>query len=261
MDRLMCMQVQSSGPAVEVAINGLPVLRLPQGAPPRCLPVHEYLLAGSNRITLQVGPQPIGLESLPAEPRLAESGQAVQLRLLLLRQGHTPEAAGARELARLDWTAAEGESWTAPALLQQTVELPVAFPRWRWLDAPVMTPSPALTALVLSWLQRLAYDLSKGRPEGLLSSSRLRLEELTLAYQWPAGYAADRLKAELQTLFESGALAELQAPKANALVLRAVAGGRLLDCVNALGEPTLQLPTATWPLRVAVVEGNVYVLR
>jgi len=261
MDRLMCVQLQSSGPAVELAINGLPVLRLPPGAPPRCLPVHEYLLAGTNRLSLTVGPSPVSLEHLPGQPQLADKGQAAQARLLLLRQGHTPEAQGARELAVLNWAAAEGEAWTAPTQVQQNVELPVAFPRWRWLDAPVMTPSPALTATVLAWLQRLAFELSKGRPEGLLTSSRLRLEELTLAYQWPIGYAADRLKAELQTQFETGALAALQVPKPNDLVLRPVAGSRLLDCLTPLGEPILQLPTAHWPLRVAVVEGNVYVLR
>lgn len=257
----MCIEVKTSGPPVEVAINGFPVMRLAEGAPPRCLPVHEYLIGGSNRLSLTLAPPLLSMEAAPPQPRMVASGQAAQVRLLLMRQGHSPESPGARELAAVKWAVAEGESYDAPTTLHQDVDLPVAFPRWRWLDAPVQQPGPALTTLLLAWLQRLAFELSRGRPEDLLTASRLKLEELGLAYQWPHGFATERFKAELQKLFESKQLAALQPPKPEEVVFRPVAGGRLIDCQNPLGEPALQLPTATWPLRVAVVDGNVYVLR
>jgi hypothetical protein len=261
MDRLMCLEVKTSGPPVEVAINGLPVLRLGEGAPPRCLPVHEYLLAGANRLSLTVAPPMLAQENAPPQPRMAASGQAAMARLLLMRQGHTPESPGARELGVVKWAVAEGESYEAPTTMHQDLDLPVAFPRWRWLDAPVMNPGPALSTLLLAWLQRLAYEISRGRPEMLVTASRLKLEELALAYQWPPGSATERLQAELQVLHEAKALAALQPPKPDEVIFRPVAGGRLIDCLSPLGEPALQIPTATWPLRVAVVDGNVYVLR
>jgi hypothetical protein len=257
----MCLQVSAVGVAVEVAVNGLPVLRLAEGAPPRCLPVHEYLLAGENRISLVVAPPPPGLDTAPPQPRVAPAEQMAVARLLLMREGRTPESPSTRELAAARWAVAAGEACEAPTAVHQDVNLPVGFPRWRWLDAPVMPASPKLDALVLAWLQKLAFELSRGRPDTLLASSRLKLEELGLAYQWPAGQAAERLKAGLQALHESGALAALQPPAAADVVLRPVAGGRLIDCLNALGEPALQVPGNTWPLRVAVVEGQVYVLR
>lgn len=261
MERLMCLQVSALGVAVEVAVNGLPVLRLPEGAPPRCLPVHEALLAGENRISLTIAPPPPGLDGAAAQPRVAAAEQMAVARLLLVRQGRTPESPSTRELAAARWAVAAGESYEAPTTVHQDVNLPVGFPRWRWLDAPVMPASPRLDALLLSWLQKLAFELSRGRPDMLLACSRLKLDELGQAYQWPAGQAAERLKAGLQALHESGGLASLQPPTAADVVLRPVAGGRLIDCLNALGEPALQVPSTTWPLRVAVVEGQVYVLR
>lgn len=268
MDRLMCLQVDSGGEAVEAFVNGMPVLHLPAGGGSRCVTVHEYLVAGANRLGLQVGPTPLALATAgapPPQPRLATTDQVVRARLMLLRQGKRADDA-ARVLGEVQWSAAEGQAYTAPAWVEQALELPVSFPRWRWLDAPVVAPGPAEHALVLGFVQRLAFDLSRGRADSLVAAARLKFEELALAYQWTADDAQARLRAQVQQLYTEQALATLLPPAAADLLLRPLAGGRLLECLNPAGQPVLALPAAAprrqaWPLRLALVEGKVYVLR
>jgi hypothetical protein len=55
-------------------------------------------------------------------------------------------------------------------------------------------------------------------------------------------------------------------PKADALLLRPLAGGRMLECLTLDGQPVLQSPLAgggrvAWPIRLAFIEGRFYVIR
>ena len=55
-------------------------------------------------------------------------------------------------------------------------------------------------------------------------------------------------------------------PAAAKMILRPVAGGRLLECLAPGGGPLLSSPvagggTASWPLRLASVDGRFYVVR
>jgi hypothetical protein len=51
------------------------------------------------------------------------------------------------------------------------------------------------------------------------------------------------------------------------VLLRPCAGGRLLECLSATGEPVLRTEPAAdgtrhaWPIRVAVVEGRTHIVR
>lgn len=271
MERLMCLQISSSGEAVEALVNGMPVARLPAGGGSCCVTVHEYLLAGANRIALTVAPPPIiqstAQPAAPAQPRLAAAATGVRARLMLLRRSKRADD-DARVLGEVNWAVAEGASFEAPAMVEQALDLPVTFARWRWLDAPVITLGLAERQLVLGFLQRLAFDLSRGNPDTLITASRLKFEELALAYQWPVEQAQARLRAQVQQLHEAQALKPLVPPTAETLLLRPVAGGRLLDCLSPLGTPVLSVPTdaanaatQAWPLRLALVEGKAYVLR
>lgn len=272
MDRLMCLHAQTHGEAAEVLVNGVPVLRLPAGPASQSATVHEFLQNGSNRITLVVAPPPltqaVAAPDAPAQPRLAARAARAQARLVLLRQGKSLADEAVRVLAEVSWAAEEGESFDAPTAVHRDLELPVGFPRWRWLDAPVLSPGPQERQTVLATLQRIAFDLSRGNPDSLLAACRLRLEEVDQAYQRPAGHGAAALREQVQALWQAGALATLQPPTADTLLLRGVAGQRLLECLNPLGAPVLssqnddaQLGNVAWPMRLTLIEGKVYVLR
>lgn len=268
----MCLHAQSSGEPIEVLVNGVPVLALPAGVGSQAVTVHEFLQNGSNRITLVVAPAPlaqaVAAPDAPAQPRLATRAGYARARLVLLRQGKCLADEAVRVLAEVSWGVEEGTSFDAPTVQHQDLELPVGFPRWRWLDAPLLNPGPQERHTILATLQRLAFDLSRGDPESFLAACRLKLEEVDQAYQRPAGEGAAALREQVQQLWKAGALATLEPPTADKLLLRPVAGGRLLDCLNPMGAPVLSslndditLGNMGWPLRLTLIEGKVYVLR
>ena len=99
------------------------------------LAVHEYTLAGRNELTLVVGPAAPGATA-PSQPRVAIGPTWARARLVLVRQGQSPADPEARVLGVAEWATPEGRSYDAPSTHKREVDLPVTFPRWRWLDAP-----------------------------------------------------------------------------------------------------------------------------
>lgn len=268
-DRLLVLRLDVVDCEAEARLNGVPIARANAARTCAVVPVHEYTAAGVNQLDLVLWPRPVvAAKGEPAPPiRFVANGkQAARIRILLPRVGNTADESSARTLAQLDWAAQDGLVCDAPLTLRQEVTLQVNFPRWRWLDAPRVEPTAALQQLALGMLQQLAQSLSKGDAEPFLTAARLRTEELAVAYQRDAAEEAARLRNHLQELFAAKRLDWLPMD-AEGFVLRSVAEGRLLECLDAAGAPMLRTaPDASGqsvalPLRMAAVEGRLYVLR
>jgi len=268
MDRLLVLRLEAAGCVAEAWLNGLPLARVQPGQA-LSLPVHEFTCAGANELELSIEPGPplgLGPPAAPElQPCLSDGKTGASLRLLLPRVGSVAHPASARTLAQLDWAPAEGQVYTRPLRLRERAELPINFPRWRWLDAPVIEEQAGLRPELAAYLLELALGLRRGDAEPLIQASRLRLEELALAYQRELSVDVQRLRQHIQQLHAAQPLLP-ELPAAAQMLLRPVAGGRLLECLRADGTPLLQSPTAgggrmAWPLRVARVEGKFYVLR
>jgi hypothetical protein len=264
MERLLVLRLESIGVAAEAVLNGVPVAR--SGATRRVVtvPIHEYTLSGGNEIELVIEPPPPG-EPAVTEPRLSDGKCGASLQLLLPRLGQVAHPDNARTLARIDWAPPADEVTEMPATLRQAVDLPISFPRWRWLDAPSVPEPREITAAAAVYLQGLVLGLQRGDPEPLLLASRLRLEELAQAYQRNLADDVGRFRLQVQQAHARQPLKPVM-PKADTLKLRSLAGGRLLECLGADGAPALASPAAgggriEWPLRLAMVEGRFYVLR
>jgi len=149
-------------------------------------------------------------------------------------------------------------------LLHQDLQLPVSFPRWRWLEAPLVGHMPNLPDQARSYVLSLATSLEGGDPEPFLAAVRLRTEELAVAYQEDPRESTQRLRRFLHGAFDAG---RLRWQPLDDMVLRRVAGGRLLECLSAQGAPALCTQadadgrTLALPLRMAFVENRFYVLR
>jgi hypothetical protein len=170
----------------------------------------------------------------------------------------------ARTLAQLDWAAQADELVHTPHVSSVRAELPISFPRWRWLDAPLLDAA-ALKPALAAYLLDIAVGLARGNPEPLVQASRLRLEDLATAYQLNLADEVGRLRVHVQQLHAAQPLKPVL-PTAAKLLLRPVAGGRLLECLAPDGSPVLQSPApgggrVCWPLRVAAVDGRFYGLR
>jgi hypothetical protein len=267
MERLLVLRLESVGIVAEASLNGVPLARTGGSLRTVTVPIHEYTLSGANLLELVIQPPPPGQPAAP-EPQLSDGHCGASLRLLLPRIGQLAHPENARTLAQIDWAPAAGVVTELPHTIVQTVDLPIAFPRWRWLDAPPVADVAELLPQALVFVQGLALGLARGDPEPLIQAARLRFEELAQAYQRSVADDVGRFRAHLQQL---QALSPLQPvmPKAGAMLLRALAGGRLLECLTPAGQPVLHSPLpaaagggqAAWPLRLALVEGRFYVLR
>ncbi len=264
MERLLVLRLEANGCVVEAVINGVPVARVGGKQGLLTLAIHEYIVQGSNEIEMIVNPAAPGLAPA-SELRHCEEPASASLKLLLPRVGRPAEPATARMLAQLDWAAAAGDLHEAPLSVRQAVELPIAFPRWRWLDAPLINLTATLKSELAAYVLKIAVGLARGDADPLLLASRLRLEELAQAYQRNVSEEVMRFKQHLQQLHAAQALKPVL-PQATNMLLRPIAGGRLIECLNSEGGPLLQSPIAggaraAWPLRIASIEGRFYVLR
>lgn len=269
MERLLVVKLDVQGCEAELRYNGVPLARADAARPSAVVPVHEYTVAGSNRLELVVGPPPLrpaDSDPAPALPGTADGGQSANARILLPRLGSPMHESSARTLAHLEWAPAEGTAYETPLSLQDEVSLPVSFPRWRWLEAPPQPPLPTLHGLALSLVQTLARDLARGEVDRFITTVRLRTEELALAYQRRPEDVAAQLHADLVELHTASAASWI-VPDATHLLLRPVAGGRLVECLGPDGAPALRTAadklgqSRSLPLRLSSVEGRLYVLR
>ena len=266
MERLLMLELSAGGCAVEVHLNGMPLAALGPTGGSVSLAVHEYTLAGRNELTLVVGPAAPGVV-VASQPRVAIGPTWARARMVLVRQGQSPADPSARVLGMAEWATTEGRSFDAPSTHKRDVDLPVNFPRWRWLDAPPIELGAPVQRVLLEFLQQLAVELGRGNPEPLIAAAKLRFDELAVAYQSDVGLDVQRFRDQVQGLYAAKALKVLP-PIADELVLRPLVDGRLIECLTPAGGPALRtsndapdLGEHAWPIRLAVVEGRIYVLR
>ena len=269
MERLLVIKLDALDSEAEVRLNGIPLARVNAARTRATVPVHEYTMAGTNRLELVVWPHPAATAADPALPTLpcvADGKRAAVARILLPRIGSAIDETAARSLAQLEWAPAAGEKYDAPLTLTLDVVLPVSFPRWRWMEAPPAEATPALAAQALAFVQAMAQDLAGGVTERFMTATRLRTEELAIAYQRRPEDETQRLRDHLLALHAAARLPFLPV-QAEGFVLRAVAGGRLFECLDVAGQPALstavdaQGRSLALPLRVAFVDDKLYVLR
>jgi hypothetical protein len=266
MDRLLMLELAAGGCAVEAQLNGMPLAALGPAGGSISLAVHEYTLAGRNQLSLVIGPAAPGA-SAPSQPRVAIGPTWARARIVLVRHGQSPADPGARELGVAEWATAEGKAYDAPSTHSRDVDLPVNFPRWRWLDAPPIGVTVQTQRAILEFLQQIAVELGRGNADPLIAASKLRFDELALAYQTDTNLEAQRFRDQVQRLYAAKAL-KVMPPVAAELVLRPLVEGRLIECLAPTGGPALrtsneapELGEHAWPIRLAMVEGRIYVLR
>jgi hypothetical protein len=265
MDRLLVLRLRSHGVSAEAWLNGVPLLRTPRAGGDACVPVHEFVIAGDNRLELVVEPPPAGSAPGPARAVIGDGMAHAEATLLLPRIGQLASDQSARVLGQAAWASPEGEVFRPPLRLAQALDIPVRFPRWRWLDAPPVADIDGLRGAAATYLQDVAIALSRGDAEHLVVAAKLRFEELALAYQRPLADDLARWRARVQLLHAQKALRP-ELPTPESLLLRPVADGRLLECLAADGLPVLRSarPDGScvyWPLRLAAVERRFYPLR
>jgi hypothetical protein len=266
MERLLILRLQVRGCSAEARINDIVLGRVAPGQGTLCLPVHEYLFEGDNEVTLVIDPPPAPGNLSANTPKIAEGLIGASLMLLLPRIGQEASSLAARTVGQVDWAAQDGDLYFVPQVVTQTISLPIKFPRWRWLDAPPIENPETHRSLVSRFVQGIFVDLLRGETESFLAASRLRLEEIGLAYQHPVAELTNALRARLHLLYATKSL-KLNLTGVPNMIMRPCAMTRLIDCLGTDGqsimrtEPGKDGGIVSWPLRVAVVNGHCHILR
>lgn len=268
MERLLVVTLDVTDCEAEVILNGIPLARASAARPRAVVPVHEFTVAGPNRLELVVWPQAFGATDPPAPPRalVCDGTQSAHARILLPRIGNAIGETASRTLGKIDWAPGAGTPLEVPLVLTEDISLPVNFPRWRWLDAPIADAGAAIRTQVAAWLGAIADDLAAGQTERFVAAARLRTEELAVAYQRRPEEEFSRLRVHLTHLHAAGCL-KWPPTLTDDVLLRPIAGGRLLECIDRSGgaalrtEPDGRGQTWAMPLRVAAFAGKIHLLR
>jgi hypothetical protein len=265
MERLMFFKLSALGCSAQAWLNGLPMARVTPLAPQCVVPVHEAAVAGLNRVELVIESS-AGPNASTGLSQIATQDMAAQVHLLLPRLGGSIDPAQARTLAQLDWAVAAHEPVMLPARQVLEAELAIRFPRWRWLDAPALQATAALSLQAHAFVSGLARDLARGQTESFMAATRLRTEELALAYQRNPESEALRLREALEQMYASKRLV-WRPFSAEEFRLQPLAAGRLLECLGGDGLAALTTvpdkmgSTLALPLKLSQIEGNFYVFR
>ena len=244
----MCLRLQVLRGQVSVLLNGIAVLRAQPAGRLCAQPVHEFLVTGNNLLGLQV------------EGKQAASAQ---VQLLLVPDGRPVDAEHGRLLAEL---AIDSQDNPVDGRSELQVELPVNFPRWRWLDLIPAALGNDTQGALRRWFLDLAADLTRGQFTALLEASRLRCEELAAAYREDVRGVQGALETQLKRAHAAGGLVWSD-DLAKSLQFAPLAEGRLLECLDQDGLPALSSKPDEngiihrWPLRVALFEDRIHVLR
>jgi len=268
MERLLTLKLDAIGCEAEALLNGVPLARVHAGRPSALVPIHEYTLAGTNRLELVIWPYAAAVLASdapppPPIPLVSDGVISAHARILLPRIGNTVDETQSRTLGQIEWAPADRQAYTAPVNLSEDLAMPVSFPRWRWMDAPRAEITPALRQQALALLQQFQLELAAGDANSFMTATRFRGEELAVAYPQDTAALQQRLRGELEQL-QGKTFMPLDE---KSLLLRRLAGGRLLECLDASGEPALRTEPdeqgrqRAYPLRMAAVEGKLYVLR
>lgn len=277
MKRLLTLRLRADGCAAAASLNGIALAQVTASGGATALPAHEFLLRGVNRLTLRVDPASVDGE----DDVSASTPASASLELCLASVGPGPEGGSGRSsgrspdksqggttdrvLARADWT------MPAPFEVPVDVDLPIDFPRWRWLAVPPL-PAASLDAVrdrALQCVRDRVLEFRRGQAEGWFALMRLAMEERALAYGGDAraAQAAQAAFRDRLRVAPDGRPWSWTWPADKDFVLRPEADDRLLTCLRRAGGPALQARSRdgrhAWslPLRLAWLDEGLHGLR
>jgi hypothetical protein len=223
------LQMRAETAQVEIRVNDIPLVR--EEVPDRTelsVPVEEYLVEGWNRLALFAA---------PIEGGAPESARAVA-RVAEFEHGEFLDLDGGREAAQLLWS-------PQPRAMQAEFRAPPEGV-WRWTTAPVLTLDGELRAALETWVAAVHGAFERREAERLNGLRSVYLDEISVAYnrQTADFYASDFEEMLLETPAEDWRVAPYE-PRPDDF--RLVAGGRLVDVVDAAGNPLVRQDVAPAP--------------
>jgi hypothetical protein len=246
---VFCAQLEVHACRAELQLNGFPLDRLGPDAPlANTIPAQQYLVPGTNELEVLVEPGARPSRARTETRTLARPGAYAKVRLVRFPDGASPEPENGEILLELAWRDETGKPALFPQSRAGTVEMGAAAGRWAWQDAPELVLDEALADEAHAVLEAIADCFRTGSAEAY--------EELR------AQQSADAVRAYPALLGRPNPLAAhlayyRRSPRPVAPLVRArhdfrlVAKGRVVECVDEDGRPSLRLRDPVHDMEVA----------
>ena len=262
--KILHVEIERNGAAAEVHFNGWPLHHCRKDSLIRIAhAAEEFAVSGENTLSLWVEPNPLPTHWRDPHDGITPADAWVTARVTAYPPGVFPEPENGEVLATVSWRHGAGSSRFPAA---SSVEFQRTGPRWSWEAAPILTMSPELVAEATHVLMTLQRAFERQDLDLLMRTITIKIHDAMRAY--PAltmTYIRDALQQYLAALQKSpGGPSEPLRPEAHAM--RLIAGGRVLECLDADFSPSLRLhdedgDRLPYPVRLARVEGRLQVVR
>lgn len=255
------LNVSVRGYAVEVFVNGAPILHTPVDAPYMAIPsVSEWMIAGDNEISVEI---------LAREPPATNPDPDSPQRLVVqLCEGALAEHVAPGEervLCEIVHNPANDLLPRPPTRLTRAYNL-ASWPRWTWQDAPIFPPGEAADNELWTFLESVHDDLEDGHIDAVIARERVKFAEVGPLYGSTPAEAAALTRAQFAELSEMAPWSVAPLVREE-ISLRRCCGGRVVELRTRDGRAALRsgptMQDAAWSLFafVARVNGLLEIIR
>lgn len=268
-DEALHAEVELRHCTAELWLNGFPLRRKKHpGDPFASIPVHQYVIAGENRLELVIEPGDRPSESRMGDRTAALVGARAIARLVRYPALAFADAEEGTVLGEVQWVAPTDRSETFPLVRSGSFVVPAPFGRFAFQDAPVLALDAATHAECVTLLGALREAFVRGEAARVRALLDLRFQEGLRAYPANEPALLDREMADY--------VAEVASPDFEVLPLdgaqhdfRLVAQGRAIELVDRDFQPSLRFrgpddegdEITGFALTVARVGGRLVVIR
>ncbi|BET27441.1 hypothetical protein EV673_1886 [Limnobacter thiooxidans] len=261
MDKTLLIRARVQGLDALLTLNGMVLCKLISDQEIR-LPVHEFIQSGENRIqVLALGPQGVQFDSALAP---VDCGVKVSVELQKDRGGES--LVQAHVLFDLGENFKKGHRLEKGRMLDVTVNLPVSFNRWRYLDVLQSGADETDHIKIQDFVLRLAGLFQTKKVSLLLPYFSVRNQEVASAYGLDMQQAHAAISTRLNLLCSTFNLSEESLDSASWLFHK-VRQSSVYALLNSRYQPLFQFESTEnqnshqWPMHVGVLGGEVFVLR
>ncbi len=224
-------EVSVTGCDAETWVNDIPVGRAfgsVGGAVHSC---NHVLVHGENTFEVLVNPGSKPSTARSEKRTLPGDGVAVSAHLALCPPGTSPGDPGTTTLFRYDWAAPDGEM-EFPHPVATSCALDPPFGPWAWEQAAPLVLDATLRAEVAAYLRSLRQSLSSRSFPAFWAHNEVTHHEVAVAHDLALADRRTAAEGALRERFAEPTFA-MEEVDAEALDLRLVARGRLVECLAA----------------------------
>ena len=252
MDKTLLIRAISHGSDALLCLNGMVLCKLPAGQEIR-LPVHEFIQSGENRIQLVL---------LDGVLKNIHGRLCVELQ----KDRGADALVQPQVLYEFEKSVSRGERLASNRLIDVCVDLPVSFPRWRYLDVMQASGDEQDVQRIQDFVFNLLRLFQEKKISLLLPCFSVRNREIAIAYGLDAQQVHRDFQMHLQQVTEQGVLPDdVWDPKSWCLL--PVRGAAVYALLNSQHQSLLQFQinddgtVFQIPMHVGVLGGEVFVLR